>query len=215
MIGGIGELIMGIADASVEIKRGFERVPSPRPLKNRRSSSRASPRESVDGERQSAGSSAEPSEEESAVAPAASQSAIEGTGGRTVDESERASLEKSTGEKPGPAKDSTESSRQMSEDSPVKKDASDRKPAKGTRLPAKKVDLDDMISAGKATAKAVNAGLKVPTAFTLAVARGFHNVPLLYGDDTVRETEKITGIKSGLKAAGKVCSQGLLYDVSH
>ena len=50
----------------------------------------------------------------------------------------------------------------------------------------------------------MNVGLRAPASFTMAVAKGFHNMPLLYGDDTVREQSKVTGIKSGLKAAGKV-----------
>jgi hypothetical protein len=39
--------------------------------------------------------------------------------------------------------------------------------------------------------------------FTLGVARGFHNAPKLYGDDTVRPQAKVTDFQSGLKAAGK------------
>ena len=67
--------------------------------------------------------------------------------------------------------------------------------------------------------------------FTLGLARGFHNAPKLYGDDTVRPQEKVTDFQSGLKAAGKVsliiflfftmvqgycewCS-GLLHPVGH
>lgn len=38
---------------------------------------------------------------------------------------------------------------------------------------------------------------------TLAVAQGFHNAPRLYGDQTVRRPTRITGMKSGLKAAGQ------------
>jgi hypothetical protein len=49
-------------------------------------------------------------------------------------------------------------------------------------------------------------GMKSPMNFTLGVAKGFHNAPKLYGDDTVRETQKVTGIQSGFKAAGKVGS---------
>ena len=37
-------------------------------------------------------------------------------------------------------------------------------------------------------------------------ARGFHNVPALYGDETVRPPERITGIISGFEAMGKVRS---------
>ena len=37
---------------------------------------------------------------------------------------------------------------------------------------------------------------------SLAIAQGFHNAPRLYGDSTVRTPLRITGIKSGLHAAG-------------
>lgn len=37
---------------------------------------------------------------------------------------------------------------------------------------------------------------------SLAIAQGFHNAPRLYGDTTVRTPLRITGIKSGLRAAG-------------
>jgi hypothetical protein len=40
--------------------------------------------------------------------------------------------------------------------------------------------------------------------FSLGIARGFHNAPKLYGDDTVRPQAKVTDLQSGLKAAGKV-----------
>jgi hypothetical protein len=66
------------------------------------------------------------------------------------------------------------------------------------------LDMDGIVSAGKSAAKVVNVGLRAPASFAMAVAKGFHNMPLLYGDDTVREHPKVTGIKSGLKAAGKV-----------
>jgi hypothetical protein len=42
--------------------------------------------------------------------------------------------------------------------------------------------------------------------FTMGLARGFHNAPKLYGDDTVRPQERVTDLQSGLKAAGKVSS---------
>lgn len=37
----------------------------------------------------------------------------------------------------------------------------------------------------------------------LAIAQGFHNVPRLYGDSTVRTITRISGIQSGLRAAGE------------
>jgi UDP:flavonoid glycosyltransferase YjiC (YdhE family) len=41
---------------------------------------------------------------------------------------------------------------------------------------------------------------KAPMDISLAVARGFHNAPRLYGDDTVRRPIRISGYKSGLRA---------------
>jgi hypothetical protein len=55
----------------------------------------------------------------------------------------------------------------------------------------------------------ISASLKMPVTFTHGLARGFHNVPRLYGDQTVRDEDKITGVKSGFTAAGKV--SGHLY----
>jgi hypothetical protein len=46
---------------------------------------------------------------------------------------------------------------------------------------------------------------------SLAVAQGFHNAPRLYGDQTVRKTTRITGMRSGLKAAGEEFVFGI-YD---
>ena len=67
-----------------------------------------------------------------------------------------------------------------------------------------KLTIDNAIGAGKGVQRIVGAGLKSPMDFTLGIARGFHNAPKLYGDDTVRPQEKVTDFQSGLKAAGKV-----------
>jgi len=64
--------------------------------------------------------------------------------------------------------------------------------------------LENATRAGKGISRIVGAGLKSPMDFTLGIARGFHNAPKLYGDDTVRTPEKVTDFQSGLKAAGKV-----------
>ena len=48
--------------------------------------------------------------------------------------------------------------------------------------------------------------------FTLGLARGFHNAPKLYGDESVRQADKVTDLQSGLKAAGKVCSMILRFE---
>ena len=63
---------------------------------------------------------------------------------------------------------------------------------------------DAAIGAGKGIGRMVGAGVKSPMDFTLALARGFHNAPKLYGDDKVRSPDRITDFQSGLRAAGKV-----------
>lgn len=65
------------------------------------------------------------------------------------------------------------------------------------------VCLDTVVNASRTAAKLFNMSLKAPMNLTLAIAKRFHNAPLLYGDNTVREAHRITGIKSGFKAAGK------------
>jgi len=71
--------------------------------------------------------------------------------------------------------------------------------------------LENAIGAGKGVQRIVAAGMKSPMDFTLGIARGFHNAPKLYGDDTVRPQEKVTDLQSGLKAAGKEFGLGF-YD---
>ncbi|KAI0147236.1 glycosyltransferase family 1 protein [Xylariaceae sp. FL1272] len=56
-------------------------------------------------------------------------------------------------------------------------------------------DLQDGVEkSGRALARA-------PLDLSLALAQGFHNAPRLYGDTTVRPLTRVTGMKSGLKAA--------------
>ncbi|KAL9116784.1 MAG: hypothetical protein Q9187_006686 [Circinaria calcarea] len=77
-----------------------------------------------------------------------------------------------------------------------------------------RITFDAALGAGKGVGRIVGAGLKSPMDFTLGLARGFHNAPKLYGDETVRRTEKITGLQSGLKAAGKEFGFGFYDGVS-
>lgn len=78
-------------------------------------------------------------------------------------------------------------------------------PARETSPYGSHISLEAALGAGKGVSRIVGAGLKSPMDFTLGLARGFHNAPKLYGDESVRTPEKITGFQSGLKAAGKVC----------
>lgn len=59
--------------------------------------------------------------------------------------------------------------------------------------------------------RAATAIVKAPVDLSLALAQGFHNAPRLYGDDTVRRPNRVTGIKSGLRAAGREFGYGI-YD---
>lgn len=43
-----------------------------------------------------------------------------------------------------------------------------------------------------------------PMEISLTLSKGFHNAPLLFHDDTVRDSPSVTGIRSGLGAAGTV-----------
>lgn len=73
------------------------------------------------------------------------------------------------------------------------------------------VTLETALTGAKAAGKIISAGVKSPMDFTLSLAKGFHNAPKLYGDDTVRQNEKIVGLHSGLKVARKELTYGF-YD---
>lgn len=73
------------------------------------------------------------------------------------------------------------------------------------------VTLETAISGAKAAGRIVSAGVKSPMDFTLSLAKGFHNAPKLYGDETVRKSDKVVDLQSGLKAAGKEFGYGF-YD---
>ncbi|XPS92783.1 hypothetical protein M3J09_002162 [Ascochyta lentis] len=65
----------------------------------------------------------------------------------------------------------------------------------------------DMMRHGVHTSKGfgrmVRATVQSPMDLSLGIAKGFHNVPKLWGDDTVRHQEQISDLKSGVKAVGK------------
>ncbi|TEY85704.1 hypothetical protein BOTCAL_0013g00120 [Botryotinia calthae] len=77
-----------------------------------------------------------------------------------------------------------------------------------------KLTIENAVGAGKGISRIVGAGLKSPMDFTLGLARGFHNAPKLYGDDTVRPQEKVTDFQSGLKAAGREFGYGMFDGIT-
>ena len=64
---------------------------------------------------------------------------------------------------------------------------------------------------GSGIAKTGVAIAKAPMDVSLAVVRGFHNAPRLYGDSTVRTPRRVQGIKSGLRAGIEEARFGI-YD---
>ncbi|KAK4140289.1 glycosyltransferase [Dichotomopilus funicola] len=72
-------------------------------------------------------------------------------------------------------------------------------------------NIDMALAAGRGVGRIVGAGFKVYTNTCLGLARGFRNAPKLYNDDTVRPPEKVTGLVSGMRIAGKELGLGL-YD---
>lgn len=52
--------------------------------------------------------------------------------------------------------------------------------------------------------KLINLVIWLPTDLSLSLSKGFHNAPNLYHDPLIKSTPKVTGIRSGFRAAGKV-----------
>ncbi|OJJ45897.1 hypothetical protein ASPZODRAFT_98895 [Penicilliopsis zonata CBS 506.65] len=52
-----------------------------------------------------------------------------------------------------------------------------------------------------------------PMDVTLTLSRGFHNMPRLYHDRTVKPTPKVTDVRTGLQAAGSEFTQGFVQGI--
>jgi hypothetical protein len=73
--------------------------------------------------------------------------------------------------------------------------------------------LDTVYGTGKGLSKIIGVGLKSPLDFTMALTKGFHNVPRLYGEE-VRQVDRITGVQSGLRTAGKEFGRGMFEGIT-
>jgi hypothetical protein len=73
------------------------------------------------------------------------------------------------------------------------------------------LNLETAIGAGKGVSRIVGTGMRTPMNFCLGLARGFRNAPRLYNDDTVRPSEKVTDLASGLRVASREFGFGF-YD---
>ena len=60
------------------------------------------------------------------------------------------------------------------------------------------------LRAAKGLGRIVKAAARAPGTFTVAMAQGAHNAPLMWGDKTVRPQDKVTGVVSGVVAGCKV-----------
>jgi hypothetical protein len=60
------------------------------------------------------------------------------------------------------------------------------------------------LRAAKGLGRIVKAAARAPGAFTVAMAQGAHNAPRMWGDKTVRQQDKVTGVVSGVTAGCKV-----------
>lgn len=74
--------------------------------------------------------------------------------------------------------------------------------------------MERAMAASESVSKIVTTGVKSPMNFCLGLAKGFRNVPRLYGDDTVRPVEKVTDLPTGLKVAGKEFALGFYDGIS-
>ncbi|KAJ4342528.1 hypothetical protein N0V95_006929 [Ascochyta clinopodiicola] len=59
------------------------------------------------------------------------------------------------------------------------------------------------VHTSKGFGRIVKAALQSPMELSLGITKGFHNVPKLWGDDTVRRQERVSDFRSGVKAVGK------------
>ncbi|KAF2006736.1 glycosyltransferase family 1 protein [Amniculicola lignicola CBS 123094] len=75
------------------------------------------------------------------------------------------------------------------------------------------MNTDAAISTGKGIGRIVEAGFKSPMDFTLNVAKGFHNVPKLYGGE-VRQVDKVTDMQSGVRTGLKELGLGFYEGIS-
>lgn len=193
MLDSIEEFLMGFADLSMDVKRSLNTRISR--SSSRSSMNRKSGSQSRTGSPTAAARAKILSDDDSLLKPSTETSSISTKGSLAGDAATSVPVAD------GLPKDTTLVEAQTVDS--TTKDTRTRKHAR-TINDIRDVDIDGIVCAGKSAAKVVNVGLRAPASFTMAVAKGFHNMPLLYGDDTVREQSKVTGIKSGLKAAGKV-----------
>ena len=66
----------------------------------------------------------------------------------------------------------------------------------------------------KSLSRIVKTTLEAPMDISITLTKGFHNVPKIWGDDTVRPQEQISDLKSGVRAMGKEFGYGMYDGIS-
>ncbi|KAL8737175.1 MAG: hypothetical protein Q9181_001964 [Wetmoreana brouardii] len=240
IMGTIGSMMMGVADLPIEMLRLLRIKPSDNPGAETASSSTAIQSTTLDSSIGTTrpSSVANSSVEDIALSPPVSQSSLGNPsathGGQDSRSMSCQSLDEAASDLSNPP---LNSSNQQSTESALSwrrgqsmaetlGGSVSRSPSRGrSSLGAsthrslsesrhEQISLDSAVGAGKGVGRIVGAGLKSPMDFTLSLARGFHNAPKLYGDDSVRNPDKVTGIQSGFKAAGKEFGYGMYDGVS-
>lgn len=218
LLGTLGSLMMGFADFPVEILRALRIKPSPNnvesevPSAEEKTKSAESPKASLDStptgleNREGAIDPASPlklgDSHEAPLSPTdTDRQSVSRPGARShrpnsMKSAFRGSLSRSSSRNSSPNRQAPHHHRSLS----------------GSQ--AGQISLDAALGAGKSIKQIVGAGLKSPMDFTLSLARGFHNAPKLYGDESVRQADKVTGLQSGLKAAGKEFGFGFYDGIS-
>lgn len=228
LVGTLGSMAMGIADLPVAALKALKIHPEAQ--KSRRASKNdnvsgielTSPNspapdgqrrraESVKGELRktsptsSRGSS--PAGEEQAMALAIGNKLAS----HSAEESSRSSRSGSHGQilTPGSTSTQSQSSTPRTASQTPKKAPTPSNPAEKPQF-----DVESALSTTQGALRFASAGIKSPMDFTLNLARGFHNAPKLYHDETVRPPPKITDFSSGVRAASKEFGYGFYDGIS-
>lgn len=73
--------------------------------------------------------------------------------------------------------------------------------------------VDIAMGTGKSLSRIIGSAIKSPMDITLAMSKGFHHMPSLYGDE-VRDVRQVTGVKSGMITAGKEFGLGVFDGIT-
>ncbi|KAL6713865.1 hypothetical protein ACLMJK_008359 [Lecanora helva] len=220
LLGTMGSLMMGFADFPVEILRALKIKPSENTPHGEDAHSTDQPTSASSSKVSLEAVRTTTQDSESALEPTSSPEAVnshEGLSSPTEGDHQRTSRQASRSDHRSFMGSALRGSlsRSRSRGSSPSRTGSHPHPHRSlSNTQAGQISLEAAMGAGKSIKQIVGAGLKSPMDFTLGIARGFHNAPKLYGDESVRQADKVTGLQSGLKAAGKEFGFGFYDGIS-